>query len=705
MRDWRGDRAERANPYLDWELRNRPLGKRLDWCSVQIQLLPEANGSYVAHLGQLAAIVAAGHEPDEPADALTVRMSADEFDLLTKLIDDIRIGRVPPPDDPRDVQFFIYRPEDIANRTAANGLFTAIHVGPPIPGLRFDSGIAAPTDLGKPLTDLTRQVAIGVIDDGIAFANRRFRSRSGRSRIRAIWLQDVERRTKDFGVAAGQRLTGEELDALFAANASEADIYRAFGMTDFGNEQRKPLAQRVSHGTHILDLSGGYDPTAEDIGSKRPLLAVQLPSPVSSDTTGVTMASYVLQGARQIMLWADRINPKLPLVINFSYGIAAGPKNGSHEIEQALSRMIERRNQRGGPTYLVLPAGNSYRERTTGRMVVQPGASDQIDWIMLPDDGTSNHLEIWLDGEAIAQQWPRVGVSLTPPGDVPRKIDGFGDGDVQVLEDDGKPIAAINGHLAKVAGQPDRVRFHLSVNPTTARWSVRHPAPAGRWRLSVTNGSEAPLTAHLYIQRDDTPLGYVQHGRQSYFDHAGGYQRAALDGSYSDPDSSGCPMTREDTLSALATGAGALVVGAVDAAGQPTDYTASGPTPGRAEPDCAAIADQGPAHWGVLAAGTRSGSVVAMRGTSVAAPQLVRRLADYLASLQPGPVLASLAVTDGPVASSDGPPPGAAVLEPIKQDAVAASPCDHARIGSFILRASGHPGLPPRTYPRSPNLR
>ena len=42
-------------------------------------------------------------------------------------------------------------------------------------------------------------------------------------------------------------------------------------------------------------------------------------------------------------------------------------------------------------------------------------------------------------------------------------------------------------------------------------------------------------------------------------------------------------------------------------------------------------------HAGVLAAGSRSGSVVAMSGTSVAAPQYARALADYLGGVAPLP--------------------------------------------------------------------
>jgi hypothetical protein len=40
------------------------------------------------------------------------------------------------------------------------------------------------------------------------------------------------------------------------------------------------------------------------------------------------------------------------------------------------------------------------------------------------------------------------------------------------------------------------------------------------------------------------------------------------------------------------------------------------------------VSDDSRVHSGVLAAGSRSGSVVAMNGTSVAAPQLARWIAD-----------------------------------------------------------------------------
>jgi hypothetical protein len=45
-----------------------------------------------------------------------------------------------------------------------------------------------------------------------------------------------------------------------------------------------------------------------------------------------------------------------------------------------------------------------------------------------------------------------------------------------------------------------------------------------------------------------------------------------------------------------------------------------------------AVADDSAIHRGIIAAGTRSGSTLALNGTSVAAPQVAREIADDLAA-------------------------------------------------------------------------
>jgi hypothetical protein len=412
------------------------------------------------------------------------------------------------------------------------------------------------------------------------------------------------------------------------------------------------------------------------------------------------MGSYVLQAARQIMLWADRISPRLPLVINFSYGIQAGPKNGTHQIERALSQLIDSRNRRGAPTCLVLPAGNSYRARATAKMELERDTSDSLGWIMLPDDGTPNHLEIWLDGDAVGQQLSSIEANLTPPVGEAAAMRGLGDGDMRTLEVDNRPIAGVYYNVVQSPGTPARGRIHIAVSATASRSEGAHPAPAGRWRLTIANTSQSRVTAHLYIQRDDTPMGYTQRGRQSYFDHGEAYGRIPSGGNYRRLKvEAGCPITSEDTLSAIATGVGSIVVGAADALDGllPADYTSSGPAMSRDGPDCSAVVDHGSAHWGALAAGTYSGSVVALRGTSVAAPQLVRRVADYLESQSPGPVVLTASMADS--ASVAVGTPGDAALRSMASNATFAIPAnDSRRLGSFVLRENVISHIPRRKY-------
>ncbi|MDI1266174.1 MAG: hypothetical protein PS018_23265 [bacterium] len=702
---------DRRNPYLDWEFKNRlrRIGEPENWCPVQVQVLPTQAGDYVPNLRRLAAAAFAGRQDDDPggADVLGIRMAGDEQQHLMKLLEEIDAKRQDPPTDPVDSQFFIYRPESLANRQFNSGvgdIYRIIDVGPPIIGLKLNpaGGNPDPTSFGHDLAATTGHVAIGIIDDGIAFAHERFRDGNEKSRIQALWLQDIERANHERGVVFGRRLDNGEINFLLKHCGSEAEIYRCVGLLDFGSDGSKSLASRRSHGTHILDLAGGFDPDPQQdaVKRRRPLLAVQLPSAVTVDTSGVMMGSYVLQAVRQIMLWADRISPILPLVINFSYGIQAGPKDGMHRIERSLTQLIDRRNKRGAPTCLVLPAGNSYRTRTTANMKLGSNARESIYWVMLPDDGTPNHLEIWLDGAAIEGQLEAIEIGLTPPSGEAVAVHGLKDGEMRTLEVDGLPIAGIYCNLMPGADGAVRGRLHIAVNSTVPRLEGgAQPAPAGRWGLTLLNKSEQGISAHLYIQRDDTPMEYPRRGRQSFFDHDEAYARIPLDGSYRKLNTeAGCPITSGDTLSAIATGAGTVVVGAAFASDQvvPANYTSSGPVISRGGPDCSAIADQGNAHWGVLAAGSYSGSVVAMRGTSVAAPQLVRKIADYLATLSGGPVLFSSGSVSTAAAGHSS---NAAALRSITEDPGVATPAsDPARLGSFVLREPTASHIPRRKY-------
>jgi hypothetical protein len=83
------------------------------------------------------------------------------------------------------------------------------------------------------------------------------------------------------------------------------------------------------------------------------------------------------------------------------------------------------------------------------------------------------------------------------------------------------------------------------------------------------------------------------------------------------------------------------------------------------------VSDDTPALQGVLAAGSRSGSCIAMHGTSVAAPQVTRWLAGDLMAGHPGNRPEAAKAPAGPAGGGDyneaSPRPGAEPQPPVER--------------------------------------
>jgi hypothetical protein len=339
------------------------------------------------------------------------------------------------------------------------------------------------------------------------------------------------------------------------------------------------------------------------------------------------------------MRWADELDSNIPLVINFSYGFSAGPKDGSHMIERMIDQLVEWRNNRGAPTVVVLPSGNSYLTRTTANIQLDCEASESLDWRILPDDETDNFLEVYADvPPGAAPETPVISIGVTPPHGGPELRTLSVPGQAQVLTDQGAPRAGAYYDVVTAADGAQRQRFFLAVNRTLDRRGRIAPAASGHWRITLSCRHDQGVEAKLYIQRDDTPAGYRKRGRQSYFVHPEAYHRDPTTGAYTQLGSSNeghpCPITHEDTLNAIGNGKTTILVGgAVRTTGDPAaPYVSSGPTETKCGPNLSFIIDESPAINGVLAAGSSSGSVVAMNGTSAAAPQAARLIACRFAS-------------------------------------------------------------------------
>jgi hypothetical protein len=191
-----------------------------------------------------------------------------------------------------------------------------------------------------------------------------------------------------------------------------------------------------------------------------------------------------------------------------------------------------------------------------------------------------------------------------------------------------------------------RQQIVLIVAPTAALDPALTPvAPSGTWRVEVRyNG--APMVMHAWIQRGDTPFGYPLRGRQSRFDHADylrfnrvGVLKKPVGALNEDDIPPQSRVVRRGTINAMGTGRQAVVIGGFRRSDYAASrYSGSGPIvsppgivgPWRVGPDATAVADDSVALHGVLAAGTRTGSVFAMDGTSVAAPQITRLIAGLM---------------------------------------------------------------------------
>ena len=500
-------------------------------------------------------------------------------------------------------------------------------------------------------------VIIGIIDDGIAFGHQRFWRDQLQTRVRYVWLQDSTPSTARplVGLALnGIELTRADIDTLLGESASAGSVdedlfYQRAGAVDFGRQTHKSVAQRISHGAHVMDVAAGYDYRSLDdqpFLDARPIICVQLPTEVTADTSGGTLESYLLDAIDYILIRADDVacelgTGPLPVVINFSYGHYSDPHDGTSLLEAAIDQRIRERVEAcDAPLRVVLPSGNAHLSRTHARLSFQAvGQTRSLEWRVLPDDKSPSFMEIWLPRGAPAS---RIEVSVTAPTGETTTLLGEDTSRSERLP----PGAPANQEICLVDYRyepvADRGMYLITLQPTERLQPTREPvAPSGVWRVHLTNLAFGPNDdIRAWVRRDDTPLGFPIHGRQSYFDHEC-YERYDESGRPIEEDvPADCEIARGGTISGLATGQETIVIGGYYRQElRPVEYSAGGPTndaPTRVGPDATAVSDDSVVHRGILAAGTRSGSVVALDGTSISAPQITRWVADALAAGRPG---------------------------------------------------------------------
>jgi len=513
-------------------------------------------------------------------------------------------------------------------------------------------------------------VVLGILEDSCPFAHAALRQggpTAMKTRLVALWDQTNDRKPRmpwaaSHQFAYGGQLLKPAMDALLTRHhdGQSVDEDTLYADPDVAMSH---LALRASHGATVLPLMAtpwrtsmhrlGQDdedtdqetPEAAGPADAAPIVAVQLPLEQVKVSSGRWMAVNALDGLHYIVDAARRLGEPTqppPLVVNLSYGGMAGPHDGTGMLESAIDEMT---GLYGADMAVVLAAGNAHGTQRDAeqdeqyapggahaRQVLPPGGTAELTLFVPPDKQFETYLEIWFDVERADPSKDRfledkeVQITVTPPDEPswsPLDCPGI---EVWPLTAAAKRKQAGLFFLKRVSQGHHRSMALLVVAATQVS-SQYVSAPAGRWTIKVESLSKMDggqkgrnLVLDAWVERDDTVVG-AHRGQSARLVHLG-------------PGPS--PLTDANTFSNIATGKQTFKVGALCSRGPGANkvvsaYSAAGATV-RLGPDFSAVADAGKALAGIRVSGSQSGMFVRANGTSLAAPQAARWLADQLAA-------------------------------------------------------------------------
>ena len=379
------------------------------------------------------------------------------------------------------------------------------------------------------------------------------------------------------------------------------------------------------------------------------LALVQLPSATVNDTSGGSLAMRVLDGLR-FVLWQEGTHraagdptPR-PVVLNVSYGVHAGPHDGTSMFEAAAHEALELNPH----LHLVLPAGNGHLARchSSHRLKRAGSSGDRATFRckVLPDNSRDSFIEIWLPERA------EVILRVRPPGHVHDLVLRKDEAKVYLqpdLDDSKNPQVQFAAVYPSAVAQGLRGSMILLAIGPTRQVSLRRQAglgflglnqqprrrvqaPHGIWTVEAINLGRRAITINAWIERGDAAPDQAQGDRQAIFPDS---CVESVRTKNADPES---------TLNGIAsfTHQRLHVVGAMrNNNGILSDYSAAGP--GRPKslrsegPDAVVAGDRSKNLPGLQTSGFVNGVISHISGTSAACAVYSRALAEGLAKCPP----------------------------------------------------------------------
>ena len=495
---------------------------------------------------------------------------------------------------------------------------------------------------------------IGVIDDGIPFAHELFRVAGSHSRVASTWLQDAAPAThgpvgRDLPV--GRELRGAEISRLLAQTqrggvTDEDAVYRAAQAMDYARGPQQRLGLGGTHGAAVAAKAAGFGPAHASTARNLPIIAVNLPAATVRDTLGMLSSLWVGLGALFILHRARRLcrhiaraqnkrseEVRLPVIINLSYGLTAGPKDGSSTLERLMEVMMSLQFRDVGPVRFVLPMGNHRLSRLNA--TVTPGEEQMLGWEVQPDDRTPSVVEFWGPQRPATSRPPiPMQIAARPTGQPAPLVSRFAEhGTWQHVTLRGREICRAYLQF-RASGGIGREVITLVTPPSRPERPGADYGLPGQWDLGVHAADTQPV--RIEVQRDETLPGFgSQRGRQSYLvdpDPVFGPDGRPVE---KDPPGRTRGVLRAGTMNSYAGAPSTIRVGGSFATtGKTVPYSGLGFV-GRNRPvegDVLAPAEQSPTQSGLAFRGTRSGTWRRYSGTSLAAPAATRALGEAFAA-------------------------------------------------------------------------
>jgi hypothetical protein len=508
------------------------------------------------------------------------------------------------------------------------------------------------------------ELLLGVIDSGCPFAQTAYRqTTAGPGRIRNLWIQD-----RSYGAAAerlggrpsgfgyGLHLGGDALDAMVRARSDNGQVDEAAVYRDAGIDV---LARRFAHGASVLDLFAGdtrigegRDPARGGLGAnesdasaarRAPIAFVQLPRDIVQDSSSAGLARYLIDGLNYIVSCAGSRTKRI--VVNLSDGSSRGTHDGRSIFELALLDLIRAQAGKGRELRVTLAAGNSFHEARHAVVEELPSSAARGVVLRLPC-GSQAPAQVVVRIPASASG---LEIAIVPPlqQDPEAHTHFVARGEIAGWTNADGGVAAAIVHPRPGAAGTDAIEALVTFAPTTRLDGDGPVAPAGDWVIVFRSPRPVSDPVHLYVPRSQRNTAAVPRSLQARFvdcSEGGAYDpHRHLRTLEVDPGRPQSPIRRNGTLSSLATlpqTAAVHVVGssflrkAPDRQPPKALYSSTGPAvasgldPARPGPDVLMPTEVSRATRGIRTVGVLSGQRVRVSGTSFAAPQWARRLAD-----------------------------------------------------------------------------